>query len=146
MKKLEKNEKSYTENGAVGYKSTGNRLVDLNFKIPQYRQDIDTDLFDKSLAEDEVLTLKWLLYLRDIRQGVGERKSFRNFVKHLCDNHEDLAYRFIANVDIAEYGRYDDYVWLYMNIKSDKIKNKIGKIVNLIFQIRQLYSSIWDIG
>ena len=25
-------------------------------------------------------------------------------------------------------------------------KNKIGKIVNLIFQIRQLSSSIWDIG
>ena len=137
MKKLEKNEKSYTENGAVGYKSTGHRLVDLNFKIPQYRQDIDTDLFDKSLAEDEVLTLKWLLYLRDIRQGVGERKSFRHFVKHLCDNHEDLAYRFIANVDIAEYGRYDDYVWLYMNIKSDKIKNKIGKIL-----VDRLYDDI----
>lgn len=129
MKKLEKNEKSYTENGAVGYKSTGHKLVDLNFKIPQYRQNIDADLFEKSLAEDEVLTLKWLLYLRDIRQGVGERKSFRHFVKHLCDNHEELAYRFITHVDIAEYGRYDDYVWLYMNIKSDKLKNKIGEIL-----------------
>ena len=137
MKKLEKNEKSYTENGAVGYKSTGHKLVDLNFKIPQYRQDIDANLFEKSLAEDEVLTLKWLLYLRDIRQGVGERKSFRHFVKHLCDNHEDLAYRFIAHVDIAEYGRYDDYVWLYMNIKSDKIKNKIGKIL-----VDRLYDDI----
>ena len=126
---LENNEKSYTENGSIGYTTTEHRLVDLNFKVPSYRDKIDSDLFDKALAEDKSLTLKWLLYLRDIRNGIGERKSFREFVKYLCNSHEDLAFKFISSVDIAEYGRYDDYVWLYVNINSSKIKNEIKDII-----------------
>lgn len=111
MEKLEKNQKSYTENGAVGYVTTGSKLVDLNFAIPSFRTKIDKYLFELALAQDEVLTLKWLLYLRDVRQGVGERQSFREFVKHLIHINEDLAKKFLQCVPLEEYGRWDDYIY-----------------------------------
>ena len=107
---MKNNEKSYTENGALGYKTSGQSIVDLNFKIPSYRTKID---IDKSLGENTNLTLRWLLYLRDIKEGVGERKSFREYLLYYCQEHEELALKFLDIVDITEYGRWDDIVWLY---------------------------------
>lgn len=118
-----------TENGAVGYDSTGEYLLDLNFRIPFFREKIDTDLFDLALNEDSNYTLRWLLYLRDIKFGVGERNSFRKFLIHLCNKYEELGYKFVSKVNINEYGRWDDIIYLYFNIKSDKIKSKIIKIL-----------------
>lgn len=110
MENLEKNQKSYTENGAVGYATTGSELADLNFAIPSFRDGIDEHLFKLALKKYERLTLKWLLYLRDIRQGVGERQSFREFVKLLVSVNPSLAKKFIELVPIEEYGRWDDYI------------------------------------
>ena len=100
MKDLEKNEKAITDNGAIGYKTSGSYLLDLNFSVPKFRNAIDTKLFDKALAEDKLLTLKWLLYLRDIKCGLGERKSFRDFLVYLCNKYEDLGSSFIDCADI----------------------------------------------
>ena len=121
MTALEKNEKSITENGALGYKTAGHSLVDLNFAIPSFRSDgIDKDLFDNAYQEDRALTLKWLLYLRDIRQGVGERQSFRDYVEYLYTVDSDVFKRFIYYVDIEEYGRWDDIIDILFELKSDK--------------------------
>lgn len=122
MEKLEENQKSYTENGAVGYKTTGHKIVDLNFAIPSFRTGIDKDLFELSLKQDEKLTLKWLLYLRDVRKGIGERKSFRDFVMHLVNIDKELAEDFLSVVPIEEYGRWDDYVYLLCNVKELSIR------------------------
>lgn len=130
MEKLEKNQKSYTENGAVGYITTGSKLVDLNFAIPSFRDRIDEHLFRLALKEDEILTLKWLLYLRDIRQGVGERQSFREFVKLLVSINADLAKKFLQCVPLEEYGRWDDYIdilFSYSVNKNEEIKQCIAK-------------------
>lgn len=132
MKELEKNEKSVTENGALGYKTTGSKLVDLNFGIPSYREEADLALFDKAFVEDEVLTLKWLLFLRDVRGGAGERKSFREFTLHFFDKHPDLALKFLDNVPIAEYGRWDDYVYLWDNVKDKRVKNLLASILSAV--------------
>ena len=130
MEKLENNQKSYTENGAVGYVTSGHKIVDLNFAIPSFRDGIDVRLFSLSLKQDEKLTLKWLLYLRDIRNGVGERQSFRDFVVCLSNINEELSCRFISNCAFEEYGRWDDYIDIYFNVDSDRIKKVIAnKIV-----------------
>ena len=84
FKEMQLNEKSYTENGAKGYATTGSYLVDLNFKIPYLRtlaqdEDFPYEEFDLAYQENPVYALKWLLFLRDIKQGCGERSSFRIF-------------------------------------------------------------------
>lgn len=125
MNLIEKEEKSVTENGALGFKTTGSKLVDLNFKIPSFRKNIDTELFEKALNEDTKLTIKWLLYLRDIREGIGERKSFRDFFVYLCDKHIDLANEFIYHVPIEEYGRWDDIVDVAYRVQNTYIKSHL---------------------
>lgn len=126
MKDLESNEKTMTENGAIGYKTSGSKLVDLDFSVPKFRSVIDIDLFDKALVEDKALTLKWLLYLRDIKHGLGERKSFRDFLVHLCNEHVDLGSAFIDAVNIEDYGRWDDYIYLYFNTTNNHVKELIS--------------------
>lgn len=125
MNALEKGQISRTENGAVGNLTTGSKLVDLNFKIPSFRNGIDKYAFIHALNEDKLLALKWLLYLRDVREGVGERKSFREFVVALVDYDLEIANTFIDGVDIAEYGRWDDYVDIAYRVQNDFIRNLI---------------------
>lgn len=125
MKMLEKNEKQRTENGSVGYKTSSSKLVDLNFSIPSMRENPNFELFRQSYKEEPQLTLKWLLYLRDIREGVGERETFRTFVRFLCEIDEEVGKRFIEEVPIEEYGRWDDIIDLLFTCKSYKIWNVI---------------------
>ena len=122
IKAMEKNKKKLTENGAVGFATEGHKIVDLNFAIPSFRTEVDTALFEEALNEDKVLTLKWLLFLRDVRGGVGERKSFREFMVYLAKAHENIAVKLINEVDIAEYGRWDDILDIYFNTKSKKVQ------------------------
>lgn len=130
MKMIENDEKTITENSAVGFKTTGSKVVDLNFRIPSFRRGIDKELFDKAIKEDAKLTMKWLLYLRDVREGVGERKSFRDFFVYLCDKHIDLANKMIKHVDLAEYGRWDDIVDIAHRVQNVYIKNHlVGNII-----------------
>ena len=112
MEKLEKNQKKETENGAIGYKTSGSKLVDLNFGIPSYRKNIDKDLFLQALHENQNLALRWLLYLRDIDFGVGERKSFREFLLVLIKENPVLALKFFKLVPIENFGRWDDIVFV----------------------------------
>lgn len=129
IKAMEKNEKKLTENGAVGFATEGHKIVDLNFAIPSFRTEVDTALFEEALNEDKVLTLKWLLFLRDVRGGVGERKSFREFMVYLAKAHENIAVKLINEVDIAEYGRWDDILDIYFNIKSKKVQLAIRNVI-----------------
>ena len=132
---LEKNTTKRTENGAVGNITTGHKLVDLNFDIPSFRNGIDEDLFEESLLQDERLTLKWLLFLRDIRGGAGERQSFREFVVHLIKYDKDLAIKFLSVVSIEEYGRWDDYIDIYFNIDDYEVRSMIENKIRSQFQL-----------
>ena len=117
-----------TENGANAFNTSGNALVDLNFKVPSMRTHIDYILFEKSLQEDTEHTLKWLLYLRDIRDGIGERKSFREICVYLSNKHEELFLKFLI-VHLEEFGRYDDLVYIAYNTKSVGVKRSVITII-----------------
>ena len=127
-KYLEKDELKKTENGANAFNTSGSALVDLNFRVPSMRTHIDYTLFEKSLQEDTEHTLKWLLYLRDIKAGIGERKSFRNLCVYLSNKHEELFMKFLM-AHIENFGRFDDYVVVAKNTTSEKIKRAI---INMI--------------
>lgn len=114
MEKLEeqlKNEMQLTENGAVGYKTSGKRLLDMNFAVSSMRNWSVREILEsyiKAYYEDPHLAVKWLFYLRDVRgNGMGERRVFRICMKWLCHTKYDKVKSLIPL--IPEYGRYDDW-------------------------------------
>lgn len=105
--------KAVTENGALGYASTGKALVDLNFAVASLRNESEEEIikkFVKAYYEDRVLAVKWLFFLRDIRGGLGERRSFRIIFSYLVSGEKKLAEKLVPLV--AEYGRFDDLLCL----------------------------------
>ena len=111
MKKTLNNEHNYavTENFALGYRTTGKALLDLNFKVASLRSASEpeiVDLFMKAYYEDKLLAVKWLFYARDAREGLGERRLFRVVVEYLCRHDPEAVEGLIQH--IPEYGRYDD--------------------------------------
>ena len=71
---------STTENGALGYRTTGKAILDFNFKIASYRNKSESEIisdFAKVFYEDKVLAMKFLFYIRDREEGLGERRLFR---------------------------------------------------------------------
>ena len=103
--------RSITENGAVGYRSSGSALVDLNYMVSSLRNTSTGDiemLFHMAYMENREYALKWLFFARDIRGGLGERRLFRIIYKYLAWIDRKA---FIQNLPIvAEYGRWDDVI------------------------------------
>lgn len=100
---------SVTENGAVGYRTTGKALLDLNFSVASLRSASEAEItskFVKAFFEDKMAAMKWLFFARDVRGGLGERRLFRAVMKYLADNLPEYVRPVIELV--AEYGRYDD--------------------------------------
>ncbi|MCI6367542.1 MAG: DUF2828 family protein [Limosilactobacillus reuteri] len=118
----------FTENGATALNSTGTALLDLfaTSGALRYRSDADiTDMFLKAMAEDNTLTTKLAFYTRDIRGGLGERRSARIMYKALAKYYPNI----IANNAhlMAEYGRFDDLFTLF---NSDAEPKAIEIIAN----------------
>ena len=137
---------TFTENGAQAKNTSGDKLVDLYSTIGALRNadpDRVTRLFDDAYAEDNLLAAKILFYARDIRGGLGERKTFRILIKHLALYHPE-AIR--PNIDlIGVFGRYDDLyeligtplendMWSVMKaqLKEDIVNEANGKATSLL--------------
>ena len=100
---------SVTENGAVGYRTTGRPMLDMNFKISSYRNMSEMEIVDdfkKCFLQDEVLALQFLFFIRDREEGLGERRTFKVIFKALADAYPGYVARLIPLV--GEYGRFDD--------------------------------------
>ena len=113
---------SISENGAIGYRTSGKELLDLNFAVASLRgaseQEI-IDKFTKAFFEDKILAMKWLFFARDVRGGLGERRLFRVILKNLVENNLEMVIP-VINL-IPEYGRYDDLWCLLDNQESAKV-------------------------
>ena len=101
--------KTYTENGAVTYRSTQSECLDLFATIGALRREREDEIttrFLRAYAEDPDLAMKTLFFARDVRGGLGERRVFRVILKWLAGNAPQSAVKNIPY--IAEYGRFDD--------------------------------------
>lgn len=110
-----------TENGAVGYRTSGKELLDLNFAVASLRSMTDEQVahrFRRAFCEDPVLAMKWLFYARDVREGLGERRLFRVVLADLVRSNPEMVIP-VINL-IPEYGRYDDLWCLLDNPNSAK--------------------------
>lgn len=104
---------TYTENGAITYRSTQSQCLDLFATVGALRRESDgeiTDRFLRAYAENADLAMKTLFYARDVRGGIGERRVFRTILKWLADHEPSSARKNIPY--IAEYGRWDDLLAL----------------------------------
>lgn len=116
-------------NGAIMYSSTFNPLLDFNFKISSYRNgDEDTIIndWDKVMKDITIpmdVKIKYIYYLSDVREGLGERRLFRIISKYMCENYPDdfkptLKY-------IPEYSRWDNL----LELVNTPLKREIVSIV-----------------
>jgi len=116
----------YTENGAIGYKSSGKELLDINFAISSMRNMTENQVkekYEKAFNEENMLAVKWLFYARDCRSGVGERRLFRVCLDYLAKEHRDVACAILKLV--PEYGRWDDLLDLLNSDLNDDVFNII---------------------
>lgn len=120
------NETCLTENGSVGFRTTGKKLLDLNFAVASLRsasEQVITNKFMDAYYENPVLAMKWLFYSRDVRGGLGERRLFRVVLKHLANDKPEVikaVFKFAP-----EYGRYDD-MWCLLDTSA---KNDVLNMV-----------------
>lgn len=112
-----------TQNGATKHLSTLDKVLDMFAFGGAYRQRTDADcihLFKKAFEEDKELTLKCLFYLRDCREGTGERRFFRVCIKWLANNYPEIVKLNLENIPF--FGRWDDLFVLYETpCKADMI-------------------------
>lgn len=114
---------SITENGAVGYRTSGKALLDLNFAVSSLRSMGDAEIekkFAAALGENFNLAIVWLFFARDVRGGLGERRLFRVCMRYLCQEFPDTAKKLLSL--ISEYGRWDDLVLL---MEEASVRNQV---------------------
>lgn len=120
--------KSITENGAEGYKTTGKSIVDFNFKISSYRDKSEKEIlndFKDVWFENKELALKFLFYIRDIREGVGERRLFRTILPEIAYNLDNRVFDWIM-----EYGRADDlFVFFGTDLEKQMVEYVKSKLL-----------------
>lgn len=99
-------ENGVTENGCKTQTTSFNACVDLFFVIGASRGKDVSSQFSAAFAEDKELATRILLWARDIREGAGERQTFRSLVKQLISYDKEIAEKVLNKT--PEFGRWDD--------------------------------------
>jgi hypothetical protein len=125
---------TYTENAALTYLSSGSFIVDFFFHGAALRKDTDGQfaclLFKQAYSQDKTLALKTLFYIRDVRGGQGERRTFRHIIKYLAENDAEW-FKMINHTGtenlalVPEYGRWDD-LWALL---STNLKDAVVELI-----------------
>jgi len=168
MNALTNNEKSYTANDATAYRTSGSALVDLNFSVPALRQaavdfygkskhnhhfysvarTIDAvealRLFITSYEEDPLYTMKWLMYARHIKLGLGERDLFRMMLTKIGDLYPEMALQFIIGTELWNYGRWDDVLRIFFDTTSTILHDGLGEVISNQFRRDVIGCSLGD--
>ena len=101
-------EGSVTENGMLGFSSTDNPIVDTNFALSSMRsweEEKITEAFLRCLKYNELMAVKWLFMIGDIRQGAGERRTFNVCLQALANKKPKLTRELIKLIPV--YARWD---------------------------------------
>ena len=63
-------------------------------------------------------TMKWLMYARHIKLGLGERDIFRMMLTKIGDLHPEMALQFIIGTELWNYGRWDDVLRIFFDTRA----------------------------
>ena len=114
-----------TENGDLTYSTTQNACLDLFGKVNAIRgqgYQRTVNLFSPAYKEDPELASRIMLWSRDIREGAGERQTFKDVLLWLELNDTERLVRILPKV--PEMGRFSD---LFV-FKTKKIKEMVYEI------------------
>ena len=131
LEKVLKDETSTTENGATGFKTTGHKLLDLHFQTSSLRSKSEAEIlkmFEDAFCEEPENTVKWLFMCRDVRGGMGERRTFRICFKWLANCRPTLASRLVHL--ISEYGRWDDLMCMLDSNVNETVQAAALKVID----------------
>lgn len=117
---------SSTENGAVTLATSTDRLLDFFYLMGASRGKDITPQFSRAYGESPELTARALCYLRDAREGIGERELFRTLFKQLVRENRDLAVAVLRK--LPEIGRWDDVVEAVRSSSGDVAHTAIEMI------------------
>ena len=98
---LGKENEAATWNGDKAFKSTLSKVLDFYSRAGAIRTLSETEkvrIFTNAFAEDKLLALKALFYLRDVRGGAGERDTVRIILKHLANTQTEIIRNNLKNV------------------------------------------------
>ena len=111
-----------TENGAVALNTTRNACLDFFSTAGALRMADDgriERLFADAYKENPLLATKTAFYARDVREGLGERDTFRTVIRYMAEKHPEGL---VGNIRlIPEYGRFDDLYALVGTALEDEM-------------------------
>lgn len=134
-----------TENGALAYTTTDSKMLDFFAAIGGMRERDEKDIISLYLSarnEDKELADKVILYSRDIRGGLGERRIGKILLKTLANiDPQKVIRNFQLFVDMGRFDdlyclegtQVEDEMWKFMKetILTDYSKAKEGKPISL---------------
>ncbi|MGX8687610.1 MAG: DUF2828 family protein [bacterium] len=135
-----------TENGAAALNTSSDARLDFFASAGSLREagrERIARLFAMAYREDPLFAAKTVFYVRDIRGGLGERRTFRILLKYMAEHHPEAL---IPNLDlIGVYGRFDDLycligtpleekMWAAMKAQFEEDKRNLqeGNAVSLL--------------
>lgn len=123
----------FTNNGCLAYPPVSNRLLALfsagdSFKS-QLGKAVDPYWFESAYKESPYWFGSLLLYIRDIRGGLGCRELYRSGLKWLMVGGDDLKIDLLCRllVKTPEVGRWDDLLCV-LGVRDD-IDNLVAKLI-----------------
>ena len=129
---VNKENMTLTTNGANTHVTTHNECLDFFALGGAMREKTEQDilnLFNAAYASDKLLAMKLLFYIRDIRGGQGERRTFRIILNDLAKFDPATMSK---NLElIPEYGRWDDLYALVDTPLEKEMFSFIKKQFNL---------------
>ena len=104
------NNTATTENGCAAHHSTLDACLDFFYKAGASRgKDVSSD-FVKALAENKEVAIRTLLWMRDAREGAGERQQFKSLLEVLVGLQDKAVSDIIPLIPLL--GRWDDLLVL----------------------------------
>lgn len=111
-----------TSNGMGALGTTLNECVNLFFQIGAMRgksKKALLHLFSKAYNENPLVATKVLFWVRDVREGAGERQIFKDILLYLAENNTDVVKKNLSL--IPEFGRWDDVLVLVGTSLEDEV-------------------------
>lgn len=128
------NNTAVTTNGCAANYTTFSACLNFFYECAASRNKNLSDSFSAALSENRDVAIATLLYLRDIREGQGERKKFFDLIKIALPSMSEAEVKELIADKVPSLGRFKDlavffdtpYKYLAANVWTDAIAQGNG--------------------